>query len=460
MKANMADGRVTLKVATWNIVALSMRVVAVCRRARKMQLDVLCLQEVQISQEQRELTINLARKNGWNLHLSDALYDSAGRVDAGTAILEKVGATKIDVDLGMPGRIVCVRCKVKGGALDVYSVYGHAAQQEDASLMFNALFDHVVAVGKRAVLLGDWNRRPQDYPLGQALRTPFWECLDGNRDDIVTRGRSGYLDFGLAFRGVKALCRTQHMPFWSDHDLVQYELSLAAEPGRYVKPKPLKFASSDLVNGDLWIDVWRDQNDEFETALSQGRTDDAWQQLSIAAEMLLRKLDLDQGKLDENDHGDFPKGPFRHEDPKPEYQKFPEMRDRHSYLEKALKNLARTVRRVHVLPPGEELTKLILKAERQKEALEPYFGQELSDPAVADDADAICELAAIQVEVEAKQRIRTWRNTLQEDEGKLRDYVRHGPKVKEPTKDAFYNPSPDECAKSHENAVGQTLGAR
>ena len=230
-----------LRVATWNVVSLPGRLVAVCRRARRLGIQILCLQEVRVPPSQRKAVISLAGKFGWTLHLSDELADKQGNPTAGTAILERVGAMHAESDFGMPGRVCRVKMETKDGPLDVYSVYIHASEHQDGTMLIEAILESSAAKAETAIILGDWNREPMDYPLGRALRTQHWNCLDDLSQSFKTRGNTGYLDYAIASDGIVATDRSQHCPFWSDHDLVAYNVDLCLKGTKRVKPRPKQF---------------------------------------------------------------------------------------------------------------------------------------------------------------------------------------------------------------------------
>ena len=133
--------------------------------------------------------------------------------------------------------------------------------------------------GEEFVLLGDWNRPEDTYPLaGYLAKGTVW-TMDGEqlwRDGTFRRAGklTTHIDYGLASPRLLVDGRTQHLGV-ADHDLVTYQLRAFPEEDsrRLVAAEPAD-----------WDTIWTHFAADFDEAVINSDLDQAWQLLSQAAE--------------------------------------------------------------------------------------------------------------------------------------------------------------------------------
>ena len=402
----------TLRVGTLNVRSLTGKVGAVAALAAEARVNVLAMQETMISQDSIKATANAFRAAGWELHRGSQGLDARGGACSGVAFITDVPAqlVAIPTELEFGGRIAAIKvARLQQRPLLVLSIYMPAADKVAGNTVAQEAVQWARNTGEAYVLLGDWNRREDAYPLAGYLAKGVVWSMDGEQCPRAgTHRRGGHLrshiDFGLASPRLLVEGREQHVGV-ADHDLVSYQLR--AHPGedtRRWRPQRRLLVEEPAA----WESVWADYADAFEVAIVSRDVTTAWQTLSAAAEAAMAdptsrpaKPRAEPGRplVQDRHHG--------------------RCRDVQTLLERRLRRVAR--RAAEAARGGT--ARLKEKLDRDVAAFTLDYPCVLDMPSYADLACYLNQLADEEAQRARAARIRRWKDEIQDDVSAMAKWI-------------------------------------
>ena len=281
-------GAKALVVGTLNVRSLMGKVGAVASLATTCGVNVLALQETMLASDSERATSAAFKAAGWEFHRGPQGASASGAVAAGVAFITDVPSQVVDIpeELEFGGRVMAIKvARVAQRPLLAMCVYMPARDRVQGNSVAAEVVQWARNTGEEFVLLGDWNRPEDTYPLaGYLAKGTVW-TMDGEqlRRDGTFR-RAGKLtthsDYGLASPRLLVDGRTQHLGV-ADHDLVTYQLrAFPEEDSRRWQPQRRLVAAEPAD----WDTIWTHFAADFDEAVINSDLDQAWQLLSQAAE--------------------------------------------------------------------------------------------------------------------------------------------------------------------------------
>ena len=408
----MTDPSRELWVGSLNVQSLTGKVGAVASAATAAGINVLALQETMVASDSYRATFQAFRAAGWAFHRGPQGQDSRGAVSAGVGFITDVPAQLVELpeELHHGGRIAAIKvARRQQRPLLVLSVYLPAADKVRGNSVALDAVQWARGTGEDFVLLGDWNRREDSYPLaGLLAKGVVWSMDGGQCPRAGTYRRGGFLtthiDFGLASPRLPVEERCQWMGV-ADHDLIGYKLrGYPDEPVLRWCPQRRLLLEARVD----WVDVWRGFADYFEEAVAQGNTTEAWQTLSAAAEEYLADPDARPAR---------PRAlPGR---PTVQEQHHCRCRDVQSLLERRLRRVARRAEEA-----GKNYTAALgVKLSRDLDT----FAKDYPDLLDQTDYSAVAFFLFAKADQEAQRvracRVKRWKEDIQDDVGAMAKWV-------------------------------------
>ena len=279
-----------LWVGTLNVQSLTGKVGAVVATATTAGLNVVALQETMLASDSFRATSQAFRAAGWAFHRGAQGRDSRGGVAAGVGFITDVPAQLIEIpeELQHGGRVAAIKvARRRQRPLLVLNVYLPAADKVRGNKVAMDAVEWARGTGEDFVLLGDWNRREDAFPLAGLLAKGVVWTMDGGqcpRSGTYRRGGllTTHIDFGLASPRLPVDERRQWMGV-ADHDLVGYRLQGYPDETVWRWQPQRRLLPEARVD---WETVWPRFAEDFDEAVAQGNVTQAWQALSAAAEEL------------------------------------------------------------------------------------------------------------------------------------------------------------------------------
>ena len=285
-----------LTIATLNVCTLKGRMPEVLQLASSYALDILCLQEVRLTENNILAAIHTAKKSGWHFLPGPCALDSAGMPTAGVAFLSRWPLDKFIFD-SLPvemqfqqGRWLTVRVH-RPGARPFFctNVYLHASGKTEKRCLAEKLFETIATGGDEVLFIGDWNCTPEEQPVSNVLRNGQLHLADdiagAEVAAIPTRAGGRHIDFALYSVGLVPCARSQARGL-ADHDLVMYEFAVSDIEPFFRVQRPLRLAAESPVKDEVWSQSFPDK--QFEEMLSCFDVQQAWNLLSDCAESVLQ----------------------------------------------------------------------------------------------------------------------------------------------------------------------------
>ena len=220
-----------LWVGSLNVQSLSGKVGATAALATAVGVNVLAMQETMIAQDSFRSTAAAFQAAGWSFFRGPQGQDARGATAAGVAFITDVPAQLIEIpeDLEFGGRVAAIKvARRQQRPLVVMSVYLPAADKVRGNTIAHDVVQWARGTGEDFVLLGDWNRAEDSFPLASYLAKGVVWSMDGEqcvRSGTYRRGGklTTHIDYGLAAPRLLVDDRHQCMGV-ADHDMVCYRL--------------------------------------------------------------------------------------------------------------------------------------------------------------------------------------------------------------------------------------------
>ena len=277
-----------LRVGTMNVRTCSGRMAAIVDAARRDDVNILCIQESHIMPDAVKGLRSTCKALGFRLEVGP--QDEHG----GVAVLSDHPIARVAIPsfLEFGHRVMAVQVSRPGiRPLMLVNVYVHANDKQLGTHLLQWVFQWLRSTGEDYVVLGDYNREPEEFPLEgmMAVGAVFPMNTAYVPEHGTHRNADGeltgvHLDYGIASPRVQVGRRHQGPPV-ADHDLVAYDLPQGSPTTRWRWQPRLGL---DTGRGDTWHEVWPKFQFNFETALGEGNTESAWRELSASAEEALR----------------------------------------------------------------------------------------------------------------------------------------------------------------------------
>ena len=291
----MTEPTPCLRVGTLNTRTLSGKVGAVTSAAGLAGVNVLALQETRLPSDSTKAVWSAFRHAGWRFFLGPQGTDRRGATTAGVAFIADVPAEPVDLPekMGNEGRVMCIKVARDGARpLLVLNLYLPAWDRVPGNEMALQAIAWARSTAEDFVILGDWNRPEEAYPVGGLVARGVVWSMDG---DYTTRGgtfrRQGelstHIDFGVSSPRLLVDARRQWLGV-ADHDLVCYDLRArpVRDDRRWQPHRRLK-----LAEPLDWAGTWAGWAPAFRSALAAHDLDEAWRCLSGAAEEAMAEAD-------------------------------------------------------------------------------------------------------------------------------------------------------------------------
>lgn len=292
----------TLKIGTWNCGTLRNKFEEACGYLES--LDILCMQEVRVSDMALPSVQGAARMRGLRYIGCLSSLDAEGNVTRGVGILSKWPVSRTVIP-GCDQRTTAIVVHRPGEReLLVVNVYGHADRRyiEKKRQLYEDIAEFVAKFGLDAILLGDHNCLVEEQPIAELYGTGQWQNWDAHFEDTRPTHQQRVIDFAMG-RGPTVVSRRQQAT-GSDHHLVQYDIALKGklQPRlTWRKQIPLKTALQGSTKEErreereeieaAFQRGWASEAPRFQGALRGGDVDEAWTLLSKVAEEVLRDPD-------------------------------------------------------------------------------------------------------------------------------------------------------------------------
>ena len=268
--------------------SLTGKVGAVASLATTCGVNVLALQETMLASDSERATSAAFKAAGWEFHRGPQGASASGAVAAGVAFITDVPSQVVDIpeELEFGGRVMAIKvARAAQRPLLAMCVYMPARDRVQGNSVAAEVVQWARNTGEEFVLLGDWNRPEDTYPLaGYLAKGTVWTMDGGQLRRDGTFRRAGklttHIDYGLASPGLLVDGRTQHLGV-ADHDLVTYQLrAFPEEDSRRWQPQRRLVAAEPAD----WDTIWTHFAADFDEAVINSDLDQAWQLLSQAAE--------------------------------------------------------------------------------------------------------------------------------------------------------------------------------
>ena len=291
----------TLRVGTLNVQGLAHKLGAVLHLAKTAGLHILCLQETHLSQDSLPAVVQAAAAAGWVFHEGSQSIDSRGAATAGVAFLTAWPCTPVHIPVweAAAGRVSALRVfRPQQRPLLLVNVYLHAYDAFLAASLLQEVMHWAVGLGEHFCITGDFNIPKCHWPTADALASGALydaDCAAGDPESLPGTHRNpdgvltGYvIDYMLHVPAVHVFRRDQR-PAVADHDLVSYDIQVAALPEQYCWPaKPCVLPTAE-ISDEIWRGAWAPCEAGFKSALQQQDVTRAWGILSGCFAVLLTK---------------------------------------------------------------------------------------------------------------------------------------------------------------------------
>lgn len=172
------SGQGALVVGTLNVRTLKGKMAQALTLARENSLDILCLQEVRLSEDNMLSAHHAAKQQGWTFLPGPCAQDSQGAPTAGVAVLsrwpveKKALPSQIDPELQChSGRWQVLQVhRPARRPFVLVNLYLHASDRSSACRLGHLLFELTAQMGEDCLFIGDWNNVPDEEPALSPLR--------------------------------------------------------------------------------------------------------------------------------------------------------------------------------------------------------------------------------------------------------------------------------------------------
>ena len=425
-EGSLPSGQGALKIGTLNVRALQGKMAEVMSLANDHSLDILCLQEVRLSEDNMLSAHHAAKRGGWTFLPGPCAIDSQGAPTAGVAVLSRWPVEKkalpLDVDselLHHRGRWQVLQVhRPANRPFVMVNLYLHASDRSCACRLGHLLFELVAKMGEDCLFIGDWNNVPDEEPALSPLRGGRLHLADDIAGPLQlqapTRTGGRHIDYAVHSIRLVPTERCQ-VPGVADHDLVFYSFPCLAEEA-YFRTQP---ARALLASEPISDEVWNSNFDLplFHVLLEQRQVEEAWVLLSNAAETCL------QAK------------PGRKRSSVPAPTQVPRAPVKPQALQSTLeRRLRRTHRRVMELQRPVWPWTLLNKVRGQIHKLTKAF-PELSefDALSPEIADVLLQCIQRESEASSDRRLVRWKSDMTENERALIRWVKGADKLAAPS---------------------------
>ena len=405
-----------LRIATLNVSTLKGRMPEVLQLAEDCSVDILCLQEVRLSEDNLLAASHTAKRSGWQFLAGSCAINGAGAPTAGVAIVSKwpvdnfVFASEPPDLCSHKGRWQCIRVHRPGlRPFICTNMYLHASDRRAASELGKLLFEATAVCGEDAMFIGDWNCTPEEEPACSVLRSGRLHLADEvagiEAVSDPTRRRGRHIDF--AFHTVRLVPHARSkFAGVADHCLIPYDFQVAQLENFYTVARPRPLLASLPVSPDVW-DLSFPQS-IFDELLVQHDVQAAWNLLSDHAEFVL------QAKPERK----------RSQVPAPT-QVAPQNTKVHKLQSVLERRLRRTLRRLDELQQSHAPWNLRVKVQDALVYLCKHFPELSEIKDFGPDLYLVLQ-KCLQKETLASQeaRLQTWRQQMEEDEASLVRWVK------------------------------------
>ena len=280
-----------LRVATLNVQVLGPRLKRIWKMIDIYHLDVLCLQEVKVTETSWPAIRAAARKQGLQAALACFHTDEAGRRSADCMVLSKLPLQQMK-DLSVPHahRTVLTTVEIPGrGQVLVASIHCCPGDLVESRSLVMALLEESRRLGKPLAILGDFNLIPGQGIVGEAEMKGWLQLPETDQERIApTRHGGRHIDFLMSSHGLDWIDRRQHeVVGMADHDLVSYVLP-CGQPRTHLVPRQAPpITRENVVDDEEFDSAFKEYEDEFRDAAHHRDTKSMWDILSRTAETLL-----------------------------------------------------------------------------------------------------------------------------------------------------------------------------
>ena len=177
-------GRHTIRVGTMNVRTLTGRIGAVAALATEMGINILAMQETRLASDATRSSHAAFRAAGWTLHQGTQGRDGRGVVTAGVACISDIPAQMIDIAraLAHDGRVMALKVGRHGlRPLIVVNIYLPAGDKVPGNAIAIDAIQWAGSTDKEFILMSDWNRPEDSYPLAGLLSKGSVWTMDGDQ---------------------------------------------------------------------------------------------------------------------------------------------------------------------------------------------------------------------------------------------------------------------------------------
>ena len=411
-----------LRIATLNVRSLKGKMPEVLQLADSLSVDILCLQEVRLSEDNLLAASHAAKRSGWQFFASPCAMNNAGAPTAGVAILSKWPVDKYVLPdpscvlRAQQGRWQIMRVHRPGSRPFLcVNLYLHASDKMQARNLGKSLFEAIAVSGEDCIFIGDWNCTAEEEPVCSVLRSGCLHMADDVAGietlAIPTHDKGRHIDFALHSIGLVPCARSQSAGI-ADHCAVMYDFAVAGLEPCFKVPPPKTLKAKEPVEQERWDASF--PLERFDLLLAQQDVQRAWNLLSDHAESLLQPHSVGRSRTTVPGPTCVATAPTKVE-------------RLQTVLERRLR---RTLRRLAELQKTDADWSLARKVLNALPYLQKHFPELTEVQNLDTNLIAVLE-QCLQKEICASReaRLQSWKRKMEEDESSLVRWVKGADKV-------------------------------
>ena len=191
-----------LRIGTLNVQGLAYKLSSVLALALTLQLDILCLQETNLTIHSIPSAQLAAASAGWNLVCSSPSYNKAERGYAGVAFLSRWPLQMLEQASGIDtARWMTIRGhRPNSPPFELTNLYLHSGDKRAAAHLAASILESCLTRGNDSILIGDWNLTPREEPIFSSVLSGAVHLGDdilGPDVEISTRHGGRHIDYCL-----------------------------------------------------------------------------------------------------------------------------------------------------------------------------------------------------------------------------------------------------------------------
>jgi endonuclease/exonuclease/phosphatase family metal-dependent hydrolase len=427
-----------LRIGTLNVQGLAYKLSSVLALALTLQLDILCLQETNLTIHSIPSAQLAAASAGWNLVCSSPSYNKAERGYAGVAFLSRWPLQMLEQASGIDtARWMTIRGhRPNSPPFELTNLYLHSGDKRAAAHLAASILESCLTRGNDSILIGDWNLTPREEPIFSSVLSGAVHLGDdilGPDVEISTRHGGRHIDYCLHTVNFAPFHRGQET---GDHDLVFFGFQIGRLEPCFRKNPFAKLQLQEAVSEEEWIRLF-DGNSFFHHLHDD--LDEAWSVLSNTAFMAL-KPKTGSGKV-KGDVSCPVQVPLNHK----------KASSLMSFKERKLTRLSRLLREFQLQASlGKFDFRLHNNLWRRWNDLCPHFERlRVLDFSHPDSLDLIRQCLEEENAGVRSRRLTSWKNRLQNSDPQLFSWLRRQPqKADEPAGVPIH---PQQKVEHHQN---------